>query len=395
VSERSERTIERSSQRSERTIERSSQRSERTIERSSSRLDGVRTIAVLRANAVGDYVMSLPALQALRAAYPGAHIVLVGAPWHAAFLSGRPGPVDEVVVLPAVPGMGGMQPDAPCGGLGEVLADLRARELDLAVQLHGGGAQSNPLVREFGARHAIGLRAPGAPELDRWVPYRYYQSEVARYLEVVALVGASPVGEAELAVTDADRDEAQRVLRESTGFECTGPLVAVHPGAADERRRWPVERFAALADALVVDGTRVVVTGSAGEAGQVDRLVSLAAGPVTGLAGALGLGGLAGLYSRCALVVSNDTGPRHLAQAVGARTLGLFWCGNAINAAPATRQRHRALLSWTLRCPECGADCTRDLYPHRTGDGCAHRPSFLADIPLEEAVEESRDLLGS
>jgi len=364
------------------------------------RLDGVRTIAVLRANAVGDYVMSLPALQALRAGYPDAHVVLVGAPWHAAFLAGRPGPVDEVVVLPAVPGMGGMQPDAPAHGLAEVLTDLRARELDLAVQLHGGGAQSNPLVREFGARHAIGLRAPDAPELDREVPYRYYQSEVARYLEVVALVGASPVGEAELVVTDADRGEAQRVLRrfDSTGFESTGfqsaaPLVAMHPGAADERRRWPVERFAALAVALVADGARVVATGSAGEAGLVDRLVSLAAGPVTGLAGMLRLGGLAGLYSRCALVVSNDTGPRHLAQAVGTPTLGFFWCGNAINAAPATRSRHRVLLSWTLPCPECGADCTRDLYRHRPGDGCAHRPSFLADIPVEESVEEARDLL--
>ena len=379
--------------------------SERTIEHSSehgrTRLDGVRTIAVLRANAVGDYVMSLPALQALRAAYPDAHVVLVGAPWHATFLPGRPGPVDEVVVLPAVPGMGGMQPDAPTGGLGEALADLRARKLDLAVQLHGGGAQSNPLVREFGAHHAVGLRAPGAPELDRCVPYRYYQSEVARYLEVVALVGASPVGEVQLAVTDADRDEAHRMLRRSGlgalagGFESTAPLVAVHPGAADERRRWPVERFAALADALVADGARVAVTGSAGEAGLVDAVVSLATGPVTGLAGVLGLGGLAGLYSRCALVVSNDTGPRHLAQAVGAPTLGLFWCGNAINAAPATRSRHRVLLSWTLHCPECGADCTRDLYRHRPGNGCAHRPSFLADIPLEEAVEESRDLLGS
>ncbi|MDQ3887416.1 MAG: glycosyltransferase family 9 protein [Actinomycetota bacterium] len=383
-----------------------SKHSERTIKHDGVRLDGVRSIAVLRANAVGDYIMSLPALQALRAAYPDAHIVLVGAPWHATFLPGRPGPVDEVVVLPAVSGMGGMQPDAPSAGLGEMLADLRARDFDLAVQLHGGGAQSNPLVRQFGARYAVGLRAPGAPELDRWVPYRYYQPEVARYLEVVALVGASPVGDAELVVTDADLDEARRVLRESQlrapdlgtqvrGFESPMPLVAVHPGAADERRRWPVERFAALADVLAGDGAQVVITGSAGEIELVDRLVSLVTTPVTGLAGVLGLGGLAGLYSRCDLVISNDTGPRHLAQAVGAPTLGLFWCGNVINAAPTTRTRHRVLLSWTLRCPECGADCTRDLYHYRDGDGCAHRRPFLTDIPLAEAVEESRDLLSS
>lgn len=364
--------------------------SERSIGPGSARLDGVRRIAVLRANAVGDYLMSLPALHALRAAYPDATVVLVGAPWHAAFLAGRPGPVDEVVVLPAVPGMGGVQPDAPpAERLREVLAALRERQFDLAVQLHGGGAQSNPVVRDFGARHTVGLRAPGAQALDRWAPYRYYQSEVARSLEVVALVGATAQGgEPELAVTEADRAEARRVLGAGEA-----PLVALHPGAADERRRWPAERFAALADVLAADGTRVMVTGSAGEADLVQEVVSGAAGPVTGLAGALGLGGLAGLYSRCALVVSNDTGPRHLGQAVGAPTLGLFWCGNAINAAPATRSRHRVLLSWTLHCPQCGADCTRDLYPHRPGDGCGHRPSFLADIPLEEAVEEARDLL--
>jgi hypothetical protein len=74
--------------------------------------------------------------------------------------------------------------------------------------------------------------------------------------------------------------------------------------------------------------------------------------------------------------------------------VGLFWCGNAINAGPATRSRHRVLLSWTLQCPECGADCTRDLYPHRPGDGCTHRGSFVADIPLAEVIAESVDLLG-
>lgn len=59
------------------------------------RFEGVRKIAVLRANALGDYVFSLPALDALRAAYPQAEIVLLGQPWHARFLAGRPGPLDR------------------------------------------------------------------------------------------------------------------------------------------------------------------------------------------------------------------------------------------------------------------------------------------------------------
>lgn len=112
------------------------------------------------------------------------------------------------------------------------------------------------------------------------------------------------------------------------------------------------------------------------------------------MVGAFDLGGLAACYERRALVVSNDTGPRHLAEAVGTPMVALFWCGNAIDAGPATRSAHRVLLSWTLHCPECGADCTRDLYPHRRGDGCAHRCSFVADIPLAEVIAESADLLG-
>ena len=64
------------------------------------RVPGVRRIAVLRANAIGDFIFTLPALEALRAAYPQAEIVLLAKKWHAAFLRGRPGPVDRVVAVP-------------------------------------------------------------------------------------------------------------------------------------------------------------------------------------------------------------------------------------------------------------------------------------------------------
>jgi ADP-heptose:LPS heptosyltransferase len=64
------------------------------------KVPGVRRIAVLRANALGDFIFALPALEALRAAYPQAEIVLLAKKWHATFLQGRPGPVDRVVVVP-------------------------------------------------------------------------------------------------------------------------------------------------------------------------------------------------------------------------------------------------------------------------------------------------------
>lgn len=355
-------------------------------------MPGVERIAVLRANAVGDYLLTLPALHGLREAYPRAHIVLVGAPWQARVLAGRPGPVDEVVVLPAVTGLAGLAPDVPPGEqLPAFLDAMRRRRFDLAVQVHGGGAVSNPLVREFGAGLTVGLRAPDAVALDRWVPYRFYQPETARALEAVALVGAgAPTAAVRFAVTGADRQRAGRHLPGNA----SRPLVALHPGATDERRRWPAQRFAALGDALAASGAAVLVTGSTAEAELVSAVVAGMSRTAHPLAGSVDLGGLAAVYERCALVVSNDTGPRHLAEAVGTPTVGLFWCGNAITTGPATRTTHRVLLSWTLHCPECGEDCTRDLYRHRPGDGCAHRCSFVADIPLAEVLTESADLLG-
>jgi ADP-heptose:LPS heptosyltransferase len=352
-------------------------------------IDGIHRIAVLRCNALGDYLMATPALAALRARFPDAELTLLGAPWHERFLAGRPGPVDRVRVVPRVDGLAGQPADAPGPAeLPAFLAAARQAGYDLAVQLHGGGASSNPLVSALGARWTIGLRADGAPPLDAEVPYRYYQPEADRFLEVVRLVGADgPADYPRLVVRDDERAAAAALLPGD------GPWVALHAGATDPRRRWPAERFAAVADAVAAAGARPVLVGAAGEA-EVNAAVAAAAGsPLADLTGRTDLGTLAAVLQRAAVVVANDSGPLHLARAVGGATVGLFWCGNAINAAPGTRTRHRPLLSWTVRCPECGVDCSTAGHPHRPGEGCDHRPSFLDQIPVAEVVEEVSALL--
>lgn len=351
-------------------------------------LDRVRRIAVLRCNSIGDYLMATPALAALRTRFPQARLTLLGAAWHRSLLAGRPGPVDRVLVLPKVDGLAGQPGGAPpADALPGFLAAARAERYDLAVQLHGGGAASNPLVRALGAGWSIGLRAGGAPGLDAWVPYRYYQPEVDRFLEVVRLVGADgPTEYPRLAVSDAERAAAAALLP-GEGW------VALHPGASDPRRRWPADRFGALADALTEAGVAPVLVGSGAETPISAAVLAAARRPVTDLTGRTDLGTLAAVLERCAVVVANDSGPLHLARAVGAATVGLFWCGNAINAAAPTRTRHRPLLSWTLHCPQCGADCSIAGHPHRPGEGCRHRPSFLDQIPPAEVLEEVSDLL--
>lgn len=345
----------------------------------------MRKIAVLRANAVGDFIFILPALAALRAAYPAAEIVLLGLPWHAEFWQDRPGPVNRVVVVPPSVGIREPAPGAEedPAELDRFFAQMAAERFDLAIQLHGGGRHSNPFVRRLGAELTIGLRAPDAVPLDRWAPYIYYQPEILRYLEVVALVGArTEVLEPRLTVTERDLVEADYAVPPGKL-----PLIALHPGAGDLRRRWPVEKFAAVGQALVKAGARVVVIGTPPERELASGVADKMDGQALNLCGYLSLNGLTGLLSRCCLVISNDSGPLHLAGAVGAATVGIYWCGNLITAGPVTRTRHRPVISWRLECPVCGRNCTYD--------DCGHSVSFVADVPVSEVQQAAFDLLAA
>jgi ADP-heptose:LPS heptosyltransferase len=351
---------------------------------SSERVESVRKIAVLRAGGLGDLVFTLPALGALREAYPGAEITLLGGPLQTELLSGRFEPVERAITVPPSTGVNG--PDTGVNEDEEELerffARMREERLDLALQMHGGGGYSNPFVCRLGARVTAGMKTPEAVPLDRNVPYVYYQSEILRYLEVVSLVGARTADlEPRLPVTDGNLAEAGGAVQEDEGA-----LVALHPGAGDPRRRWPPEKFAAVGDALAEAGVRVAAVGIEEDRPLISGVVDAMSHEAHNLCGQLSLGGLAGILSRCAVVVSNDSGPLHLAMAVGAPTVGIYWGPNLINATPLTRARHRPVLSWRLDCPACSASLLNNT--------CGHTSSVVASIPTKEVTNYALELLG-
>jgi len=279
--------------------------------------EGVRRIAVLRANGIGDLAFALPALDALRARFRRSEIVLLGLSWHAELLGSRPSPVDRVEILPP---SALDDPSRPDDDVRAFLDRMRSQRFDLAVQLHGGGRISNPLVRSIGATTTVGMRTPDADPLDRWIPYVYYQAEITRYLEVVALVGARPVTlDPFLAVTRGDLAAADHAAPPDGR-----PLVVLHPGATDPRRRWPADAFAAVGDAMHARGARVVVTGTRAEVHPTrDVAASMHRAPFVAID--TSLSALVGLLARAGLVVANDSGPLHLAGAIGTPTVGIYW----------------------------------------------------------------------
>lgn len=346
-------------------------------------LPGVRTIAVLRPNAVGDFIFALPALHALRAAYPSARIVYIGKPWHAEFLRDRPGPVNEVAVIPPCPGVGApLQQACDARAIDAFVAALRAADIDLALQLYGGGRYANPFIRRLGARLTVGLKAQDAEPLDRWIAYAALQNKRLLLLEAAALAGARrlELGR-ELEVTEHDRAEAARVMRPATGQS----LVLIQPGSSDARRRWPAHSFARVADALAAEGAAVAVHGTAAEAGVVRDVIGQMRRPAFDLSGKISLAGLCGLLERSALLVSNDTGPLHLALAIGTPAVGIYWLTNLHESGPLLQDRHRAALAVRTHCPVCGEENLRRR--------CPHDESFVADVPVGEVTELALELL--
>jgi ADP-heptose:LPS heptosyltransferase len=349
------------------------------------KLSDIRKIAVLRSNGIGDYVFTLPALQSLRQAYPRAEIVVLGKPWHKEFLEGRPGPVDRVETIPPVKGVCDAPGTEDPRTTGSFQGRMRDERFDLLCQLYGGGRYSNPFCRAIGARFTVGMKAEDASAegLNAWIPYIYYYPEVLRYLEVVKLAGAKEVTRIpRLQTAPRDIGEAHPLLPHPAP-----PLVVLNPGASDSRRQWPTDRFASVGKALAAEGYTVSVSGSEADRAICSEVKAGIGGGCLDLCGKLSLNGLAGLLSLAALVVSNDSGPLHLARALGTPTVCLYWVGNLINAGAPNIRFHRWHISWRLNCPVCGTNCI--------DSSCSHRPSFIAGIPVEPVIKSCMELLNA
>ncbi len=344
-------------------------------------LENTGKIAVVRANGLGDFIFVLPALEALRRTYPQAEIVYLGLDWHVNFIKERPFPVDRVIAIPGGALTEGLKERPP---MEDFFEEMAAEKFDLAIQLHGGGRNSNPFLLRLGARITAGSRTPDAPLLDYWLPYIYYQNEYLRYLEIVSLVGAYPYRlEPEIAVTEADLAESYNVVGESKK-----PLVVLHPGATAVTRQWPIEKFAAVADTLARRGYQIAVSGTEPERNLVEGV--LAAMQEEGglnLCAKLSLNGFTGLLARSALVISNDTGPAHLAVAVGTPVVILYWISNMVTAGPTTRAKTRPLVSFQVHCPVCGVDCSISR--------CEDSFSLISSIETDEVLGQAFELLGA
>ena len=151
-----------------------------------------------------------------------------------------------------------------------------------------------------------------------------------------------------------------------------------------------------MAAALAREDREVVVVGDPSEVDLADDVVRRAhergarKDRVCSRAGRLTMSELITLLAGSALLVANDSGPRHLAAAVGTPTASVYWFGNVLSYGPLSRGRHRVQLGWATHCPVCGVDCTQAGW---TAVRCEHNDSIVAEVPVEAVLADASALL--
>jgi heptosyltransferase-2/heptosyltransferase-3 len=348
-------------------------------------IDAPRRILVLRLERIGDLVMVLPALRDLRAIAPAAEIDLIVGEWNMQLARAIP-------FVTRVEGLSAKWLARGAGGRSTVslvraAAAWRGRAYDLAINFEPD-IRSNLMLAASGARWSAGwATGGGGPSLDLALDYnpRAHTTDNARRL-VSAIFGRS---EPTSAVPLLQIPEgANRRANARLSPYARGPLVGIHPGGGRHVKQWEPSKFAEVARRLATERhATIVLTGGPSDRVMADVVkAAVPAERVLDVAGAdLDLLDLAALLQRLHVFVTGDTGPMHLAAAVGTPVVAVFGASDPARYAP-TATVHR-IVRVDLPCSPCNRI---RLPPSRCAD---QTPDCLVNVPAARVLEAALSAL--
>lgn len=302
----------------------------------------MKKIGIFRALQLGDMLCSIPAVRALRAAHPDAHITLLGLPWGKDLVQRFNRYFNAFIHFPGFPGLPEQEVDV--SRLPEFFTAMQQQEFDLVLQMQGNGSIVNPMVALMGARRTAGFwrKADYCPNPDYYIEYPGDVPEVMRHLVLMQHLGIPGQGTyLEFPLTAQDHHDLA-----AAGLPLRQPYVCVHPGSRGVWRQWPPAAFAAVADSIAEQGYQVVLTGTAAEASILDAVAGHMRYPALNTAGQTNLGAMGALLKDCALLLSNCTGVAHMADALQTPSVVISMDGEAYRWAALDTTLHRTI-DWT------------------------------------------------
>jgi len=349
------------------------------------RKDGHPRILVIRRRYLGDTVLMQPFLANLRAHWPDAWLALaLDTPYVDALASCSA--LDETIEVPSGLGVG-----ASLKRWGSALLSVARRgPWDMAFDL-ARNERALALLLASRARRRVTLAIDGPPprerlytDVVRTTRRRVDEAHIVdvhnRLLE--ALEVPTPLRVPALTVPEGGSRAAEDLLRRASALPTDGrPLVLVHPGSGSDARRWPPDEFALVADRLVEEvGAQVVVLGGPAEPGLARSVLDAMNRPAALLTERTAIPTLFGLLSRADLLLCNDSGPMHMAAAVGTPVCALFGSQSAVTWAPLGDAGH---LTFQPALP-CGSSC---VAPGVCDPGDPMKSFCVRRVPAERVAD--------
>jgi lipopolysaccharide heptosyltransferase II len=285
-------------------------------------------VCIYRIGNIGDATCAIPAMHAIRRAYPAAHLTLVTSPGKAGLVGARElldgvSWLDEIVVYHA-------EDIATARGRLELVRNLRARKFDVWIELPVVAAPLATLFRNLlvarsaGVRWGFGWRYEPRFAARSQTLFNDFPDEVERLLAIVRAAGfAADDAEFPLELDDSNRRSVTALL-DQAGIAGAEPMIAFAPGAKLEPNRWPVDRFIEVGKSLAARGYAIVVLGGSSEAAMCERIAKAIGRNCASLAGKTTVRDSCEVLTRCTMLVCNDSGVQHLAAAVGTPCVSLF-----------------------------------------------------------------------
>ncbi len=278
---------------------------------------------IVSTTGLGDSLWATPALQSLKTSFPASRITLLTTPTGEQVLRHNPW-VDQTIVFkdPLLP------------HLFSLWKQLRREKIGTVLCLHASQRLALPLCSLIGATRIIGTFGinKGLDDLLTNSLHNSYQHEIVRRLEIVEIIGAARTTEA----------LSYFPTQEELSSASTEPFIALHPGSKDTYKRWPIDHFVTVGRHLQQLGHNILITGTPEERPLMNQLAEQI--PNAKLADStLSLRSFAALLARASLLISNDTGPVHLAIALNTPVIALYSPTNPSLCGPHTAKNAIAL----------------------------------------------------
>ena len=335
-----------------------------------------RSVVLLKASRIGDFINTTPAIRALHNALPEAQISVITLPMLIDVAERLPY-IHRALTFPGYPGLADQFFDARSALA--FMQQMQSEEIDLAIQIQGTGVYSNPFMLMLGAKHTAGfVRADDPPgRLSAALPWPTTGHEIRRNLALTTFLGAPEAAlQPDFPLLPEDHEAAERWL---AGAEKA--WIGMHTSARDRTRRWPVERFAQAAAKIQcrIGGT-VILLGEQRDSAEMDAAITGTGAPFRNLAGCTTLPVTGAVIQRLAIFLTNDTGPAHIAYAVGAPTVTVFGGGDP--------NRNGPIVDGPFRVAAFDVECR----PCETG-ACPIQFHCLQQVSVEQVVQLAEEVV--